>query len=51
MTVSKKEQRKLLSVYNEIEEVLCCSKCKGNKRLKVAMNILDDMIDEDVFQE
>lgn len=47
---SKKEQKKLLSVYNEIEEVIIHSKCKGNKRLKHAMNILDDMIDEDVFQ-
>ena len=50
MVVSKKEQKKILSAYNEIEEVLYTG-CKGNKRLKRALNILDGMIDEDVFQK
>lgn len=48
--IPKSKQKKLLSAYNEVEEVLTNSKCKGNKRLKRALDILDDMIDEDVFQ-
>jgi len=49
---TKKEQRQLMSVFNNIEEVIINSKCKeNNTTLRKALNIIDDMIDEDIFQE
>jgi len=56
------EQRKLVTVWNEIEEVatdfrdmsntdlLDCKECI-KKRLSLALRILDDMIEEKYFQE
>ena len=59
--MNKKEQRKLLTVWNETEEVISdldflddvelveCRKVM-RERLARALNVMDSFIDEDVFQ-
>ena len=60
--MTKKNQRKLLTAWNEAEEVARdlewldkkeldeCREAIG-ERVKIILNTLDDFIDEDVFQE
>lgn len=60
--ISKQKQRQLLIAWNEIEEV-CCDfrdmtdqeiiKCRKTilERTRKALGIMEDFIDEDIFQE